>query len=130
MAEVIENAGMSDRMAKWNLKYDSTRIKELTDKAKPMYVRNATAAFEALESAETRIKQVLDCHPVSCIQIAPFLCYGREVWKQQKNKHGETLKRVVAELVVKWKMRGLDEDLLWTVATSVFDIVPPAEPVV
>jgi hypothetical protein len=125
MAEVSDKLPMSDRLAKWNLKYDSAHVKELMDKAKPMYLAHASTAFAQLEDVERRAKQLLDAVSVSCIQIAPYLCFSREVWKRQSNKHGETLAIAVDEMVVKWKMRGLNENLLRKTAREVFDISPP-----
>jgi hypothetical protein len=122
MAEVIENTGMSDRMAKWDLKYNSPYVRDLMDRTRATAVKNASTAFALLADAELRTKQFLNYYPISCIQIAPYLCYARQVWKNQQTKHGELLRCKVGELVTTWSSRGLDEELLWTLAANVFDI--------
>jgi hypothetical protein len=53
----------SKRIARWNAKYDTTRIKATLDELRPAMLAAVTAVFPLLTAMELQVKQTCD-HPV------------------------------------------------------------------
>ena len=119
----------SRRIAKWNAKYDTTRIKAVLDEMRPDMYARVQAVFPLLTAMESQVKQVLDLQGIQTINYPWYLCFGREVWKLQRQEiSGETLAVAVATLIGKWANRGLSQTLLEIIRTGVFNIGAPAGP--
>ncbi len=115
------------RVAKWNAKYDSTRLKNDIDKMRPDMLANATAAFPLIYAMEQQVKQVLDAEGVSIITYPFYLNFGREMWHLQRiNLSGESLAVEAATLIGKWVARGLSQSVLERIRTQVFNIGAPS----
>ncbi|MEO0082317.1 MAG: hypothetical protein ABIL25_08515 [candidate division WOR-3 bacterium] len=122
MARVVPGG---DRTARWNLKYDPNRIKEITEAGKPTYLQHASAIYAELAEMEVAVKQVLNAEGVSVSAVPDYLCFGREMWAKSGRYSGETLAREAATLIGKWVARGLTQSVLETIRTQVFNVGPP-----
>uniref|UniRef100_A0A7C4CCJ8 Uncharacterized protein n=1 Tax=candidate division WOR-3 bacterium TaxID=2052148 RepID=A0A7C4CCJ8_UNCW3 len=117
------------RIAKWNAKFDTERVKETLDDLRPGMAARVQAVFPLLVAMETQVKQVLDGQGVPIIQYPFYLSFGREVWRLLRQElSGESLKQEVAVLVAKWVARGLELPVLQAVRDDVFNIGAPASP--
>jgi len=87
------------RIAKWNAKYDTERVKGALDAMRPTMLANVTAVFPMLTAMELQVKQVCDGSGVPTIQYPYYLNFGREIWAlTRKEVSGESLAREVAVL--------------------------------
>lgn len=119
----------SKRIAKWNTKFNTERIKGILDDMRPTMYANVQAVFPLLVSMETQVKQVLDGQGVSIIDYPFYLDFGREIWRlQRKEVSGESLAIEVATLASKWVARGLSQSVLETIRTGVFNVGAPVGP--
>ena len=114
------------RIAKWDQKFNTERIKGTLDDSRARMLTNVTAVFPLITAMELEVKQVLDGEGVSMAVYSQYLCFGREVWSlQRKNVSGETLAIEAANLVTKWTNRGLDQTVLEKIRTDVFNVGSP-----
>ena len=96
------------RIAKWNAKFDTTRVKATLDDMRPAMLANLTAVFPLLTAMELQVKQVCDGSGVPTIQYPFYLNFGRQIWAlTRKEVSGESLAQEVAVLTAKWVARGL-----------------------
>jgi hypothetical protein len=117
------------RIANWNAKYNTERIKATLDDKRPAMLANVTAVFPMITAMELQVKQVCDGAGVATIQYPFYLNFGREIWAlTRKEVSGESLCKEAAVLVAKWKARGLTEAVLQAVRTDVFNVVAPVAP--
>ena len=117
------------RIAKWNVKYNTERIKATLDELRPSMLANVTAVYPMITAMELQVKQVCDGAGVATIQYPFDLCFGREMWALiRKDISGESLCKEAAILIAKWKARGLTEAVLQAVRTDVFNVVAPVAP--
>ena len=117
------------RIAKWNAKYDTARVKAILDELRPTMLANVTAVFPMITAMELQVKQVCDGIGVPTIQIPFYLNFGREIWAlSRKEVSGETLAIEAAVLIDKWKARGLTEAVLQGIRTDVFNVSAPIAP--
>ena len=119
----------SKRIAKWNVKYNTERIKAVLDEMRPDMYARVQAVFPLLTAMESQVKQVLDLQGIQTINYPWYLCFGREVWKLQRQEvSGEALAVTVATLVSKWADRGLSLAVLEIIRTGVFNVNAPTGP--
>jgi hypothetical protein len=117
------------RIAKWNAKFNTERIKATLDDLRPSMLASVTAVFPMLTAMELQVKQVLDSSGVATIQYPFYLDFGREVWRLRNQEiSGESFAQEVAVLVAKWKARGLTQAVLEAIRTQVFDVSAPVGP--
>jgi hypothetical protein len=117
------------RIAKWNAKYDTTRIKATLDELRPAMLANVTAVFPLITAMELQVKQVCDGSGVSTIQYPFYLNFGRELWAlSRKDISGESYAKEAAILVTKWTARGLTQAVLQAIRTQVFNVAAPVAP--
>jgi hypothetical protein len=116
------------RAAKWNLKYDPERIKDITTAGKPTYSAHAAVAFDQLYEMELAVKQTLNASGVSVLQIPGYLSFGRELWKKTKHMAGETLAQEAAVLIAKGVARGLIAPVMQAIRSEVFSVGAPIAP--
>jgi hypothetical protein len=117
------------RIAKWNAKFDTERIKGALDAMRPTMLQNVTAVFPMIAAMELQVKQVCDGAGVPTIQYPFYLCFGREMWKlSRKDISGESLAQEAAILITKWTSRGLTQAVLQAIRTDVFNVSAPIAP--
>jgi hypothetical protein len=117
------------RIAKWNAKFDTERIKGALDAMRPNMLQNVAAVFPLIAAMELQVKQVCDGIGVPTIQYPFYLCFGREMWKlSRKEISGESLAQEAAVLITKWVARGLTQSVLQAIRTDVFNVSAPVAP--
>jgi hypothetical protein len=117
------------RIASWNAKFNTERIKATLDDRRPNMLANVTAVYPMIAAMELQVKQVCDGAGVATIQYPFYLCFGRQMWAlTRKDISGESLCKEAAVLVAKWKARGLTEAVLQAIRTDVFNVVAPVAP--
>ena len=116
----------AQRIAKWDAKFNTERIKATLDEMRPAMLASVTFVFPLLAAMELQVKQVLDQEGVSIIQYPFYLNFGREMWRLKRMEvSGEGLAVEAATLIGKWVSRGLTQSVLETIRTQVFDVGAP-----
>jgi len=119
----------SKRIANWDAKYDTTRIKATLDQKRPGMIASVTALYPMIAAMELQVKQVCDGSGVPTIQYPFYLCFGREMWaRSRKDISGESLAIEAATLIAKWVARGLTQSVLQAIRTDVFNVSAPIAP--
>ena len=117
------------RIAKWNVKYNTERIKATLDELRPSMLANVTAVFPMITAMELQVKQVCDGAGVPTIQYPFYLNFGREIWAlSRKQVSGESLAQEAANLITKWTGRGLSTPVLQAIRSDVFNVAAPIAP--
>ncbi len=117
------------RIAKWNAKYNTERMKATLDEMRPGMYQRVQAVFPELTAMELEVKQVLDLAGVPTRDYPSYLCFGREIWARiRKEMSGESLAKEVAVLMAKWVARNLVQAVLQTIRTGVFNVSAPSPP--
>jgi hypothetical protein len=117
------------RIANWNAKFDTTRIKATLDAKRADMLANVSAVFPVIAAMELQVKQVCDGAGVPTIQYPFYLCFGREMWAlSRKDISGESLALEAAVLITKWVARGLTQAVLQDIRTDVFNVAAPVAP--
>jgi hypothetical protein len=117
------------RIANWNAKYNTERIKATLDDKRPGMLASVTAVYPMITAMELQVKQVCDGAGVKTIQLPFYLNFGREIWAlSRKEISGETLAIEVATLIAKWTSRGLTAAVLQGIRTDVFNVSAPITP--
>jgi len=114
------------RIANWDAKYNTERIKAVLDAKREAMFSRVVAVFPELASMETQTKQVLDQIGVSMIQYPFYLDFARELWRMADHEvSGESAAKEAATLIGKWVSRGLNQSTLESIRTGVFNISAP-----
>ena len=117
------------RIANWDAKFDTTRIKATLDAKRPAMLASVTATYPMIAAMELQVKQVCDGAGVPTIQYPFYLCFGREMWAlSRKDISGESLAQEAAILITKWTSRGLTQAVLQGIRTDVFNVSAPIAP--
>ena len=117
------------RIAKWNVKFNTERIKATLDEMRPTMLANVTAVYPLITAMELQVKQVCDTAGVPTIQYPFYLNFGRELWAlSRKEVSGESLAQEAATLIAKWTARGLTQAVLQSIRTGVFNVGAPVAP--
>jgi hypothetical protein len=117
------------RIAKWNAKFNTERIKATLDTMRPDMYASVQAVFPELTAMELQVKQVLDLAGVPTKDYPSYLAFGREIWARiRKEMSGESLAKEVAVLLAKWVARGCVQAVLQTIRTGVFNVSAPTPP--
>ena len=117
------------RIANWDAKYDTTRIKATLDAKRPAMLQSVTAVTPMITAMELQVKQVCDGAGVPTIQYPFYLCFGREMWAlSRKDISGESFAQEAAILITKWTARGLQGPVLQAIRTDVFNVSAPIAP--
>ena len=118
----------ADRLAKWDRKFNTERVKAILDEEKPTMKIHAGQRVEQLTAMEDSTKGVLNAQGVARSDVSRYLCFAREVWKADEIYEGETLRVAVAEKVAKWNAQGLSLAVLEAIRDGVFTIPAPVGP--
>jgi hypothetical protein len=114
------------RIAKWNSKFDTARIKGTLDAMREKMYQNVQNVFPAITAMESQVKQVLDMKNVPTCTYPSYLGYGRELWSLIRREFsGPSLAREAAVLLSKWKDRGFSQAVLESIRSDVFSVGPP-----
>ena len=117
------------RIANWDAKFDTTRIKATLDQKRPSMLASVNAVTPMITAMELQVKQVCDGAGVATIQYPFYLCFGREMWAlSRKDISGESLAKEAAILITKWTARGLTAAVLQGIRTDVFNVSAPIAP--
>jgi hypothetical protein len=117
------------RIANWDAKYSTERIKATLDDKRPGMLASVTAIYPMIAAMELQVKQVCDGAGVPTIQYPFYLCFGRELWAlSRKDISGESLAIEAATLIAKWVARDLTEAVLQAIRTDVFNVAAPLAP--
>jgi len=117
------------RIAKWNAKFNTERIKGILDDMRPAMLANVTAVFPLITAMELQVKQTCDASGVPTIQYPFYLNFGREIWAlTRKEVSGESLAQEAAVLIAKWTARGLTAPVLQAIRSEVFNVPAPIAP--
>jgi hypothetical protein len=117
------------RIAEWNAKYNTERIKAMLDDMRPNMLANVTAVFPLIASMEQQVKQVLDSSGVDTTDYPGYLAFGRQVWAlTRKDVSGESLALAVAIQIAKWVARGYTQAVLQAIRSEVFNVGAPIAP--
>ena len=114
------------RFTSWNVKYNTGRIKATLDEMRPDMQARYQAAMTAMFANDMKVKQVLNGKSVSTILYVPYLSFGRQLWKLSREQDiaGDSLQLAAEALRLKWKARGLDEDVLLAIQQEVCSVQP------
>jgi hypothetical protein len=112
----------------WQIKTDTSRMKETLDTLRPDMLKRFEAAVASLCEMETKARQTLNAAGVHTIMYVPYLNYARQLYKlsRQQGISGESFAMGAHVLLDKWSARGLDSAVLARIRTEVFDVVAPA----
>ena len=116
----------AQRIAKWDAKFKTDRVKAALDDMRPTMYANVQAVFPLITAMELQVKQVLDGLGVSVATYAMYLSFGRELWSMtRKEISGEAAAEEADVLLQKWVGRGLTQAVLEAIRTQVFNIAAP-----
>jgi hypothetical protein len=111
----------------WEIKTDTTRMKETLDTLRPDMLKRYEAAVTSLCEMEVKARQTLNAAGVHTIFYVAYLNYARQLYKlsRQKGISGESFALQAQVLLDKWSSRGLDPAILARIRTEVFDASVP-----
>ena len=116
----------AQRIANWDAKFKTDRVKATLDDKRPNMYMNVQAVFPMITAMELQVKQVLDGLGVSVADYAMYLAYGRELWAlTRKEISGESAAMEADVLRQKWVARGKVTAVLEAIRSQVFNIPAP-----
>ena len=83
-------------------------------------------AYRGVLANDIKVKGVLNGRSVSAILHVPYLSFGRQLWKlsREQDIQGHSLQLAAEVLRLKWKDRGLDEEVLLAIQQEVCSVQP------
>jgi len=105
------------RLEKYNLNTNSAILKRQIDSLKPLMLRSQSVYFNEMALIEEKTKQLIESVGVPVYQIPNYLFFAREIYRIRKKFKLGTLLSSGQERLLKWKNRGLNENLLIQVAS-------------
>ena len=117
----------NQRIIAWEIKTDTTRMKETLDTLRPDMLKRFEAAVASLCEMEVKARQTLNAAGVHTIFYVPYLNYARQLYKlsRQQGISGESFAMGAQVLLDKWAARGLNPNVLAAIRTQVFDASAP-----
>ena len=116
----------AQRIAKWNAKFNTERIKGMLDDSRERMYTNVQSIFPQITSMEEQVKQVLDLQGISTSFYGLYLDFGREMWSlERRGVSCDSLAKEAATLIGKWVSRGLTQAILETIRSQVFNVPAP-----
>jgi len=117
----------NQRIIAWEIKTDTTRMKETLDTLRPDMLKRFEAAVASLCEMEVKARQTLNAAGVHTIFYVPYLNYARQLYKlsRQQGISGESFAMGAQVLLDKWAARGLNPNVLAAIRTQVFDASVP-----
>jgi hypothetical protein len=118
------------RAFKYKLKQDPAHIAKINTKQQDRMLAKHEAAQQDLEGLELAAKQVLGLAGVHTCMFINYLNFIRECWSLHRRFDSEALCVEVAVIQLKWKVRGLDNDVLARLRFEVLNINEPKTPII
>jgi hypothetical protein len=117
----------SKRGMNWQIKTDTTRVKQILDDRRPDMLKRYEAAVASLCEMEVKARQTLNASGVHTIFYVAYLNYARQLYKlsRQQGISGESFALQAQVLLDKWSARGLDSAVLARIRAEVFDTSAP-----
>ena len=117
----------NQRRMNWQIKTDTTKVKQILDDRRPDMLKRYEAAIASLCEMEVKARQTLNAAGVHTIFYVAYLNYARQLYKlsRQQGISGESFALQAQVLLDKWASRGLDAAVLARIRTEVFDAVAP-----
>ncbi len=117
----------NQRTMNWQIKTDTTKVKQILDDRRPDMLKRYEAAVACLCEMEVKARQTLNAAGVHTIFYVAYLNYARQLYKlsRQQGISGESFALQAQVLLEKWANRGLDAAVLGRIRTEVFDTVAP-----
>ena len=117
----------NQRRMNWQIKTDTSRVKQILDDRRPDMLKRYAAAIASLCEMETKARQTLNAAGVHTIFYVAYLNYARQLYRlsRQQGISGESFVLQAQVLLEKWTNRGLDAGVLGRIRTEVFDAVAP-----
>jgi hypothetical protein len=117
----------NQRQMNWQIKTDTTRMKETLDTLRPDMLKRYEAAVASLCEMEVKARQTLNAAGVHTIFYVAYLNYARQLYKlsRQQGISGESFAMGAQVLLDKWAARGLNPNVLAAIRTQVFDASAP-----
>jgi hypothetical protein len=118
----------NQRRMNWQIKTDTSRMKETLDALRPDMLKRYEAAVASLCEMEMKARQTLNTAGVHTIMYVPYLNYARQLYKlsRQQGISGDSFALSAQVLLDKWSNRGLDPAVLARIRTEVSDVVAPS----
>ena len=118
----------NQRRMNWQIKTDTTKVKQILDDRRPDMLKRYEAAVASLCEMEVKARQTLNAAGVHTIFYVAYLNYARQLYKlsRQQGISGESFALGAQVLLDKWAARGLNPSVLAAIRTQVFDAVAPA----
>lgn len=117
-----------DRVAKWDLKYNASHVKDVIEAGKPQFLAHAKGAFVDAEQMELAVKQCIDAIGVQPKDVPQYLNAGRQFAKACRTYAGETLNIKAQTIQNRWTEEGLVTSVLKALKRDVFHIPEPVVP--
>jgi len=117
----------NQRRMNWQIKTDTTKVKQILDDRRPDMLKRYEAAVASLCEMETKARQTLNAAGVHTIFYVAYLNYARQLYKlsRQQGISGDSFALGAQVLLDKWAARGLDSAVLARIRTEVFDASAP-----
>ncbi len=117
----------NQRRMNWQIKTDTTKVKQILDDRRPDMLKRYEAAVASLCEMETKARQTLNAAGVHTIFYVAYLNYARQLHKlsRQQGISGDSFALGAQVLLDKWASRGLDSAILARIRTEVFDVSAP-----
>ena len=117
----------NQRGMNWQIKTDTTRVKQILDDRRPDMLKRYEAAIASLCEMETKARQTLNAAGVHSIFYVAYLSYARQLYKlsRQQGISGESFALQAQVLLDKWAARGCDPAVLAKIRKDVFDVDAP-----
>jgi hypothetical protein len=113
----------TQRSAHYDLKYVAATVGlKVAAQLSGMKAGYAAIAND-LQPIEESIVAALNIQGVKSAVRAPYLAYGRELWKKTKLEDGAALTDDAQDIKDKWTTRGLDSGVCIFIALNVFALV-------
>jgi len=104
------------RIKKYENKVTGDVVKARFDALKEVMKEQQEVRFSDLVNLETTIKSIVEPEGVPSILIPHYLNFGRELYSLVQRFSGVTLGNEAKLVYEKWKSRGLNAELLKTIA--------------
>ena len=119
----------ADRAFKYNLKQDPDHIAKINKQQQGRMEARHRKAQQGLAALEMKAKVQLGLASIHSCQFVNYLNFVRECWSMKERFSGQALCVDVAVAQLKWKVRGLDNDVLSMLREQVLTIKEPNTPI-
>lgn len=115
------------RIRQWDKKYNVQRVMAAVEAQRAQMLARYEAAVTALCEVEQLTREILNERGVQTINYIWYLNYARELFRlTRRSIAGESMAVAAGVLLEKWRVRGLDAEILAVIRKQVFNIGPAA----